>query len=221
MKEQKEKNNGGINYGVLIAIAIIASVFIGIRIYTKHLEKQNMEALSRIIEKNPDFLSNRQTSSNSNSKMIWKTYSNDILNFKYPAIYSIRTEKSGDMTQVYCEANENEDYAVINFTYIINLDTKSLSTIEKRQRCINGIKEMQKPIEEEFNASFSQISSAERGNLNGYTTTFEGDLYGLYEIQGEIFMCFHNNKAVAIALQCEKGKSVEYVKKIIESIKVE
>lgn len=35
-----------------IIIAIIASVFIGIRVYTKYLEKQNQEAIELIMQKN-------------------------------------------------------------------------------------------------------------------------------------------------------------------------
>lgn len=35
-----------------ILIAIIASIFIGIRIYTKHLEKQRNELLEKIIQHN-------------------------------------------------------------------------------------------------------------------------------------------------------------------------
>ena len=48
-KEQESNGSSMINY---IIIAIIASVFIGIRVYTKYLEKQNQEAIERIMQKN-------------------------------------------------------------------------------------------------------------------------------------------------------------------------
>ena len=35
-----------------ILVAIIASIFIGIRIYTKHIEKQNKEILEKIMQHN-------------------------------------------------------------------------------------------------------------------------------------------------------------------------
>lgn len=220
MEEQKEKKESGINYGVLIAIAIIASIFIGIKIYTKHLEKQNMEALSRIIEENPDFLNNMLSGSNSKSEVTWETFSNEVLSFEYPSTYNVRKDVSGDMVQLYCEASDNDDYALINITYIGNLDTKSLSASEKKQRCISGIKEVQKSLKEEFEATFTSIKDDEIGELKGYMTTFEGNLYGLYEIQGEIFMCFYKDKTVAILSQMEKDKPVELVNRITESIKV-
>lgn len=220
MEEQKEKKEGGINYGVLIGIAIIASIFIGIKIYTKHLEKQNMEALSRIIEENPDFLNDRLRSSYSKTETTWKTYANDAISFEYPSTYSVRKETSGDMVQLYCEAGDNDDYALVNITYIGNLDTKSLSASDKKQGCISGIKEVQKSLKEEFKATFTSIKNDEIGELNGYRTTFEGNLYGLYEIQGDVFMCFYKDKTIAVLSQMEKGKPVEIVNKIIESIKV-
>lgn len=37
-----------------ILVAIIASIFIGIRIYTKHIEKQNKEILEKIMQHNID-----------------------------------------------------------------------------------------------------------------------------------------------------------------------
>lgn len=220
MEEQKEKKEGGINYGVLIAIAITASIFIGIKIYTKHLEKQNMEALTRIMEENPDFLNNILSGSCSKSEVTWKTFSNEVLSFEYPSNYSVRKDVSDDMVQLYCEAGDNDDYALINITYIGNLDTKSLSASEKKQRCINGIKEVQKSLKEEFEATFTSINNDEIGELKGYRTTFEGNLYGLYEIQGDVFMCFYKDKTVAVLSQMEKDKPVEIVNRIIESIKV-
>lgn len=75
-------------------------------------------------------------------------------------------------------------------------------------------------MKEEFEASFSPIASGEIGNLNGYLTTFQGNLYGLYDIDGNIFMCFYQDKTIAIIIQKEKGKSVDKVNRIIESIKV-
>lgn len=35
-----------------VLIAIVAGIFIGIRVYTKHLEKENHAALERIMQKN-------------------------------------------------------------------------------------------------------------------------------------------------------------------------
>lgn len=53
MKEkEKEKESNGSSMITYIIIAIIASVFIGIRVYTKYLEKQNQEAIERIMQKN-------------------------------------------------------------------------------------------------------------------------------------------------------------------------
>ena len=46
MKEnEKEQESNGSSMITYIIIAIIASVFIGIRVYTKYLEKQNQEAI--------------------------------------------------------------------------------------------------------------------------------------------------------------------------------
>ncbi len=59
MKEnEKEHESNGSSMITYIIIAIIASVFIGIRVYTKYLEKQNQEAIERIMQKNmePYFL---------------------------------------------------------------------------------------------------------------------------------------------------------------------
>jgi Tfp pilus assembly protein PilE len=53
MKEkEKEQESNGSSMITYIIIAIIASVFIGIRVYTKYLEKQNQEAIERIMQKN-------------------------------------------------------------------------------------------------------------------------------------------------------------------------
>lgn len=53
MKEnEKEQESNGSSMITWIIIAIIASVFIGIRVYTKYLEKQNQEAIERIMQKN-------------------------------------------------------------------------------------------------------------------------------------------------------------------------
>ena len=53
MKEnEKEQESNGSSMITYIIIAIIASVFIGIRMYTKYLEKQNQEAIKRIMQKN-------------------------------------------------------------------------------------------------------------------------------------------------------------------------
>jgi len=53
MKEnEKEQESNGSSVITYIIIAIIASVFIGIRVYTKYLEKQNQEAIERIMQKN-------------------------------------------------------------------------------------------------------------------------------------------------------------------------
>ena len=53
MKEnEKEQESNGSSMITYIIIAIIASVFIGIRMYTKYLEKQNQEAIERIMQKN-------------------------------------------------------------------------------------------------------------------------------------------------------------------------
>ena len=52
MKEnEKEQESNGSSMITYIIIAIIASVFIGIRVYTKYLEKQNQEAIERIMQK--------------------------------------------------------------------------------------------------------------------------------------------------------------------------
>ena len=53
MKEnEKEQESNGSSMITYIIIAIIASVFIGIRVYTKYLEKQNQEAIEQIMQKN-------------------------------------------------------------------------------------------------------------------------------------------------------------------------
>lgn len=53
MKEnEKEQESNGSSMITYIIIAIIASVFIGIRVYTRYLEKQNQEAIERIMQKN-------------------------------------------------------------------------------------------------------------------------------------------------------------------------
>lgn len=53
MKEnEKEQESNGSSMITYIIIAIIASVFIGIRVYTKYLEKQNQEAIERIMQMN-------------------------------------------------------------------------------------------------------------------------------------------------------------------------
>lgn len=53
MKEnEKKQESNGSSMITYIIIAIIASVFIGIRVYTKYLEKQNQEAIERIMQKN-------------------------------------------------------------------------------------------------------------------------------------------------------------------------
>ena len=53
MKEnEKEQESNGSSMITYIIIAIIASVFIGIRVYSKYLEKQNQEAIERIMQKN-------------------------------------------------------------------------------------------------------------------------------------------------------------------------
>ncbi len=53
MKEnEKEQESNGSSMITYIIIAIIASVFIGIRVYTKYLEKQNQEVIERIMQKN-------------------------------------------------------------------------------------------------------------------------------------------------------------------------
>lgn len=50
MKEKENESKGSVF--TFILIAIIVSIFIGIRVYTKYLEKQNQEAIERIMQKN-------------------------------------------------------------------------------------------------------------------------------------------------------------------------
>ena len=53
MKEnENEHEPNGSSMITYIIIAIIASVLIGIRVYSKYLEKQNQEAIERIMQKN-------------------------------------------------------------------------------------------------------------------------------------------------------------------------
>lgn len=49
MKENESKKD---NIYISILIAIIFSIFVGIRIYTKHMEKQVQESMERIMLKN-------------------------------------------------------------------------------------------------------------------------------------------------------------------------
>ena len=63
MEEHNEKMNG-FNYVKWIVIAIVAFIFIGIKVYTKYLERQTRETLNQIIEKNPDVLTNITNESN-------------------------------------------------------------------------------------------------------------------------------------------------------------
>ena len=101
---EEQKKDGGTNYVTWIVVAIIACIFIGIRVYTKYLNQKNIETLSRIIEKNPDILNNRQ-SNTTEYKTIWKTYSDEVLSFDYPGTYSVRKKQSDDMVQIFCEAD--------------------------------------------------------------------------------------------------------------------
>ncbi len=50
MKEKENESKGSVF--TFILIAIIVSIFVGIRVYTKYLEKQNQEAIERIMQKN-------------------------------------------------------------------------------------------------------------------------------------------------------------------------
>lgn len=47
--ENESKYSKKVTY---ILVAIIASIFIGIRIYTKHIERQNKEILEKIMQQN-------------------------------------------------------------------------------------------------------------------------------------------------------------------------
>lgn len=49
MKEKENESKGSVF--TFILIAIIVSIFVGIRVYTKYLEKQNQEAIERIMQK--------------------------------------------------------------------------------------------------------------------------------------------------------------------------
>jgi len=51
MKEKKNESKGSSAF-TYILVAIIVSVFVGIRVYTKYLEKQNQAAIERIMQKN-------------------------------------------------------------------------------------------------------------------------------------------------------------------------
>ena len=59
--ENESKYSKKVTY---ILVAIIASIFIGIRIYTKHIERQNKEILEKImqcLEKIPMSVSSRNS----------------------------------------------------------------------------------------------------------------------------------------------------------------
>ena len=61
MEEQKKES--GINYVTWIVIAIIACVFIGIRVYTKYLEKQNQQYILEHYDEIQGYLHGEQTDS--------------------------------------------------------------------------------------------------------------------------------------------------------------
>ncbi len=48
----KQKKSNGENVFTYIIVVIIVSLFIGIRVYTKYLEKQNRDAVERIMQRN-------------------------------------------------------------------------------------------------------------------------------------------------------------------------
>lgn len=50
--EDKQKESNGANVFTYIVVLIIVSLFIGIRVYTKYLEKQSREAVERIMQRN-------------------------------------------------------------------------------------------------------------------------------------------------------------------------
>lgn len=52
MKQQNENESKCSKIVTYILVAIIASIFIGIRIYSKHIEKQNKEILEKIMQHN-------------------------------------------------------------------------------------------------------------------------------------------------------------------------
>lgn len=54
MKQQNENESKCSKIVTYILVAIIASIFIGIRIYSKHIEKQNKEILEKIMQHNID-----------------------------------------------------------------------------------------------------------------------------------------------------------------------
>ena len=64
MEEQNQKKDNGFNSTIWIIIIIIACISIGIRLYTKHLEKQNMESIERILENDPNFFDRMRNNNN-------------------------------------------------------------------------------------------------------------------------------------------------------------
>ncbi len=51
MKEKENESKGSSAF-TFILIAIIVSIYVGIRVYTKYLEKQNQAAVERIMQRN-------------------------------------------------------------------------------------------------------------------------------------------------------------------------
>lgn len=220
MEEQNEKKNGNINYGV-IAIAIIASIFIVIKICTKYMEKKTSEEIERILEKNPDFFNQLNEDKQQDKEIKWKAFSNNILSFEYPETYDVETEEANGMHQIICTPKSNYELCTITITYGINCDLLALSDDDIERGCEGGLREVQQSMRSECtNMSFSEAENTYMGKLKGKSMSYTGELYGLYNIKGRIFIAFYKDKMFTFIYLFEYERQKNQIDRIIKTITI-
>ncbi len=211
---RKDRIGGYISIGIVV---LICATFIGIRLYTKHLEQKNYEAISQIIQKDPNILNGTRKTSSDNIDL-WNTYSNEIITFQHPSTYKISDESEDDGLYQITIETKSSDISMIHLNYAKSPLFSHLSREDKKESCISALSESKEELQSYFsNFTTSAISPSAKHTFDGYSFTYEGSFLSI-PIQGEAFIAYSNNCMIVLITQAENETYQNQLNKITETI---
>ena len=224
MEEQK-KEKKSYQYVTWVIIGILFCVFIGMRVYTKYLQKQNMEILSKHLDEDPDFLYNRATSlkaERDTKDEVWKDYTCKFgCYFQYPSNFQVEETETGTSHRVRCQA-KSDIITMVQMSCTVNSDFELLSEDDKDTRYENGLLDIKASLRDNYSkVIFGSVEdNVKRGNLYGKLISFHAQIQDLPEIDGEVFIAFRKNKLFIYISQVEENGFKDDLDILIASIVV-
>ena len=223
MEEQSNEKKNSYKYVSLIIVAILACVFIGVRVYTRYLEKQNMELITKHIEEDPDFLYKRATSMGVEGKeeVTWSYYNCRFGCFQKPSNFDVEEEDVGQAHRVTCTA-KGDILTMVQFSCTINPDFKLLDEDDKDTRYETAILDIKSSLRDNYSKiSFKSVGDNEkRGNMYGRLVSFHAQISDLPDIDGEVFMSYRGDKLLLYISQYAEGGPIDDLETLIASLVV-